>query len=207
MEPQTPAPVGRQQRRHVQHAGLYADPSQPQRASLLQLPGRRLPGLITPGPGTQGGPFRPFIPTLVSTWTEACPNVGSHRLGLEGCPGPLSKHSWRTLAPLRALLRELESWERLPWRMRVELSSDSSSKGSPANQRQEICILSSRLRPHSFCLTNRRKATAHPQSFCHPRAKRSCPYRSPATTTLLVPELPPLQSSFFKLSIAIQASP
>lgn len=88
LEPQTPAPVGRQQRRHVQHAGLYADPCQSQRAPLLQLPGRSLPGLITPGPGTQGGPFRPFVTTLAGTRDRGLPERGQPQTGAGRLPWP-----------------------------------------------------------------------------------------------------------------------
>lgn len=49
LELQIPAPVGRQQRRHVQHTGVHADPRQPQRAPLLQLPSRGLPSLTARG--------------------------------------------------------------------------------------------------------------------------------------------------------------
>lgn len=77
--PQIPVPVRRQPRGHVQHPGLHADPRQPQRAPLLQLPGRRLPGLSseaqgspTPDAGGHGG-------------AEASPSPG-----LGGCPAPRS---------------------------------------------------------------------------------------------------------------------
>ncbi|XP_066861710.1 vasoactive intestinal polypeptide receptor 1 isoform X6 [Kogia breviceps] len=54
--PQIPAPVSRQQRGHVQHAGLHADPRQPRGAPLLQLPGRSLPGLTATCPGGWAAP-------------------------------------------------------------------------------------------------------------------------------------------------------
>lgn len=49
LELQIPAPVGRQQRCHMQHAGIHADPRQPERTPLLQLPSGGLPGLTARG--------------------------------------------------------------------------------------------------------------------------------------------------------------
>lgn len=79
LELQIPAPVGRQQRRHVQHAGVHADPRQPERAPLLQLPSRGLPGL------TARGRQAPSHPPHACPWSRGLqrrrwlqPFVGTH---------------------------------------------------------------------------------------------------------------------------------
>ncbi|XP_045713156.1 vasoactive intestinal polypeptide receptor 1 isoform X5 [Phyllostomus hastatus] len=86
--PQIPVPPRRRQRGHVQHPSLLADPRQPQRAPLLQLPGGGLPSLTARLPGAQGGPARPHLPTRGGTLgTEAYRGKASPSPGLRGCPG------------------------------------------------------------------------------------------------------------------------
>lgn len=77
LELQIPAPVGRQQRRHVQHTGVHADPCQPQRAPLLQLPSRGLPSL------TARGRQAPLHPPLAGPWRGLQRAPLAPTLGLE----------------------------------------------------------------------------------------------------------------------------
>lgn len=72
LELQIPAPVGRQQRRLVQHAGVHADPCQPKRAPLLQLPSGGLPGL------TARGRQAPSHPPHASPWSRGLPRCWLH---------------------------------------------------------------------------------------------------------------------------------
>lgn len=102
LELQIAAPVGRQQRRHVQHAGVHADPRQPQRAPLLQLPSRGLPSLTA-----RGRQAPSYLPTPAP--------------GAEVCSGAARSNLWSRHIPLLQPGPgpwKLESREVQPWKMR-----------------------------------------------------------------------------------------
>lgn len=101
LELQIPAPVGRQQRRHVQHTGVHADPCQPQRAPLLQLPSRGLPSL------TARGRQAPLHPPLAGPWRGLQRAPLAPTLGLEVflcCNGGPS--------PFKLEIKEVQPWRK-----------------------------------------------------------------------------------------------
>lgn len=124
LELQIPAPVGRQQRCHVQHAGVHADPCQPQCAPLLQLPSRGLPSL------TARGRQAPLHPPLASPLERSAVAPLAPTLGLEvflPCRGD-QVHSSR------------RSKRSNPGGSGEGPASDSASKGPSANHADKICI-------------------------------------------------------------------